>query len=787
MPSPSGSDAVSHQLQERVKELRTLRSVLSSLVPELASSPAGLRAALRERLEIVVKHIPQGWQFPDATVAWIRFDEVEVWAGPPSGDPSEAGRPHLLPPGRPSLTAPIHLANKERGEIGVALLDPPAASASGEDPFLPEERDLLASLADAVGSFLAREDGRLGVERTTETLRAILNAAPLPIVQLDADGRVRDWNPRAASVLGLALDLAGGETLPLMLPEEGDGMEATRRLLEGISEGEGAHELRLLRADKTVGDFLAHTARARVPGEECAHFVLLLDDVTDKRERESDRERLRRAISEAGESVLVADEEGLVVYVNPAWSRETGYPFSAVKGGKMHDVRLKQLGDDESTREVSGIIDEVVEAGRTWRGRVRLRRADGTEYTKSLTFSPVRDEMGRNQGYVSIGRDVSREEELEARLEVARRVQAAGQLAVGVAHDLNNLLQVVSGHVSVLKEGGVDPSIAGADLQEIERAVGRGAALTRHLLSFGRSREPRVRVVDLRLLIGEMHLMLSQALGPEVELVVEMGEAPLPVRADPQDLEQVLLNLTLNARDAMGGVGRFALSVELPPGSDFTEVRVQDNGPGIQPEHRERIFEPFFTTKGVGHGTGLGLSTSRQILQAMGGDIVLEEEESDGAVFRVRLPRARPEELGPAGPQLSRKEGDSRGHERILVAEDEDAVRGVLCRVLRSRGYEVAEAEAVEEVQKLLREEARPDLLLLDIILPGGGAGTILKMMEGASPAPLPVVLMTGLSREEAVRAHGISAKLPLLEKPFVLEELLSRIRTTLDDRASGR
>ena len=424
-------------------------------------------------------------------------------------------------------------------------------------------------------------------------------------------------------------------------------------------------------------------------------------------------------------------------------------------------------------------------------------RKDGSEFPAEISLSSIETEEGI-LATVAV-RDVSeraeseRERALHEQLAQAQRLESVGQLAGGIAHDFNNILGVIMNYAEFVGDD-LDPeSQTRKDVEEIRRAAERAAALTRQLLIFSRREVVKAELLDLRDVVSELENLLRRALGERVELQTHFGE-PCLVEADPGQIEQVLVNLAVNARDAMPDGGRLVIEVErsdldreyadmhpdTAPGA-YVRLKVSDTGVGMDAETVQRAFEPFFTTKGKGEGTGLGLATVYGIVTGAGGRIDIYSEPGMGTTVKIHLPESSAAATASEAPAQGRPAG--RG-EVVLVVEDEPDVRRMAERILSKGGYNVLSTSGGEEALEVCRQKDQPiDLLLTDVIMPGMLGTALVEQARQVRPG-LGVVFMSGYSHEvlapEALAAQGSAA---FIEKPFNAAELLRTLREILEAR----
>ena len=509
-------------------------------------------------------------------------------------------------------------------------------------------------------------------------------------------------------------------------------------------------------------------------------------DITARKRAEEERSRLAMAIDQAQETVVITDVEANILYVNPAFEKTSGYGPAEALGKNPRILR--------SGRHDAAFYEqmwETIQRGEVWRGRLHNRRKDGTVYDEEATISPVRDESGRIVNYIGVKLDVTREAELQAQLSQAQKLESIGRLAGGVAHDFNNLLTVINGYSKLLlsKIAPADPQAEG--LREIHKAGERGAALTRQLLAFSRKQVMQPRVLDLNRVVADMESLLERLMSADVEVSLLLAPQRPNVHADPHQLEQVIMNLAVNARDAMPHGGRLVIETQLleggesqvriRPGSSagrFAMLAVSDNGTGMDHATRDRIYEPFFTTKET--GTGLGLSMVQGIVEQSGGKIHVETQPGGGTTFRIYLPAL-------SQPAVEVAAGDSAierpGSETILVVEDQPEVGNYVSAVLKARGYPVIQVTAASEALDLCTREKGVHLVITDVVMPHMSGKQLAAELSRVRPE-IKVLFMSG---------HVDNPSLDLLEKeqfihkPFAPDELAAKVRELLAPPCTAR
>lgn len=532
------------------------------------------------------------------------------------------------------------------------------------------------------------------------------------------------------------------------------------------------------------------------------HMVSLLQAFSGRAGAEIERRRaeekllrLTAAINQADESVVITDTEGFIEYVNPAFGTISGYsPEEAV--GLKPSVLKSGLHDDAFYKE----LWERISSGRPWQGRMKNKRKDGSLYTEESTISPVFDDSGSIVNYVAVKRDITRELLLEEQFLQSQKMEAVGRLAGGVAHDFNNILQTILGFCGILLLETTGQESLRQEVLEIQNAAKHAGDLTRQLLAFSRKQSVAYTKLNLNETIADSEKMLSRLLEAGVQLLFEPAPGLETVKSDASQIGQVVMNLVVNARDAMPNGGRIIIRTEnvdvgnadvavMPharPGR-FVCLSVSDSGTGMDKDVLDHLFEPFFTTKAVdSKGTGLGLAVIYGIVQQHKGWIDVESELGTGTTFRIYLPACdgNGDPVPPNAHAVKEAAGSCGRGERILLVEDDEEVNRLTAIVLRDAGYAVFSAKDAEQAMELFeQEDGRFDLLFSDVVLPDCSGIRLADSLVGAK-TDLPVVLFSGYSdkrvRLEEIRNKGFS----YLKKPFHLTTMLSAVRKAMADKA---
>jgi PAS domain S-box-containing protein len=497
---------------------------------------------------------------------------------------------------------------------------------------------------------------------------------------------------------------------------------------------------------------------------------------------------LYSAIEQSADMVLITDSLGVIEYVNPAFEKITGYARAEVVG---QTPRILKSG--EQSPELYRELWAKIGAGEVYRGVLVNRKKTGESFVVEKTITPVRNAVGRITHFISNDRDISERRRLEAALFQAQKMDAIGLLAGGVAHDFNNLLLVISSYAELMQDSIGPEHRLHRNVQEILSASRRAADLTRQLLAFGRKQTQTLQILNLNTVLHEISRMLPRLIGEDVELTIAPDADLGKVKLDPVQLEQIVMNLAANARDAMPAGGKLTITthnVELgdayvqtrtvvPPGQ-YVLLEVSDNGHGIDAEHLPHIFEPFFTTKEKGKGTGLGLATVYGIVKQSGGFIWVYSELGLGTTFRIYFPRAEPRARKTSESDSMHAAVDLRGSETVLLVEDETAVRHPACEFMKRCGYNVIEArDGLQAVEAAARHAGPIDLMVTDVVMPGMSGGQLAELLAEKYPK-MKVLFISGYSEKVVLRHNILDVQTNFLQKPFTLKSLGGKVREVM-------
>ena len=636
-------------------------------------------------------------------------------------------------------------------------------------------------------SYLAarRNDARQSVgHEDCAFLKLFSSSSDLITISNRDDGTLLDVNESFLRVTGYKRDFVLGHTgLELGLWPSADDWA---RMAEELERGP-VNNLEVVFSTSTgerrSGLMSAQTINLR--NKEC--LLTIVKDTTDGTQTKAELGRLRAVVERSKEAVLITDVDGTILYANPAFTEITGCAHEQARG---RNPRFLKSGKQDAA--FYRRLWDTLLAGRIWQGEMTNRRQDGTHYVQETTIIPVQDSHGSINHFIAIGLDVTEQQHTEAQLRQAQKMEAVGRLAGGVAHDFNNLLTVISGYTQWMKEQLEKDGPLQAYCEEILQAGERAAALTRQLLTFSRRRLVIPQVIDLNTVVVNLGKMLKRLIGEDIELVMAAQHDLWKVKADRGLMEQVIANLAVNARDAMPRGGKLSIQTSNctldenfaranigSTAGPHVMLSVSDTGVGMDAETLAHIFEPFFTTKGEGEGTGLGLATVYGIVKQCEGSIGVDSEPGQGSTFRIYLPRC--DEPMAEVVKAKKHAKSTKASETVLVVEDEEGVRSLVCESLRLTGYNVLEADGPRTALATIQRYANPiHMLLTDVVMPQMSGQAVAECMSEHHPETR-VLYMSGYTDDAIIRNEILNTDAFLLRKPFSPSGLLVKVREVLD------
>jgi PAS domain S-box-containing protein len=513
-------------------------------------------------------------------------------------------------------------------------------------------------------------------------------------------------------------------------------------------------------------------------------------DITRQRLAEEQFYRLSRAVEQSPVSIVITDLDGRAQYVNSK--------FTAVSGHTLEDIldqSIEVLRDGHPDQASFDNFWATIRTGGEWRGELSTRRADDSTVWESVKVSSLRGPSGDITNFLCLREDITERKKLEHELRQAHKMESLGTLAGGIAHDFNNLLAIINGYSEFCQQGVHEPAVLQKSLREIHRAAQRASGLVRQILTFSRKTEVRFSPVDLNQLARDLVNLLSETFPRTVAIHLALQDRLPPLLADQNQVQQIVLNLCVNARDAMPSGGSITLATSVKPGASLRQLgaepsrnyaclEVSDTGTGMSVEVRQRIFEPFFTTKQGNQGTGLGLAVVYGIVVGHQGFIDVDSTLGVGSTFRVYLP------LAEAAAAMTAQAGPTEfpgGTESLLIVDDEESLRALLATALTRKGYRTRTAASGLEAIELLGDTTQPfDAVLLDLNMPGASGVDVLKVIRICRPA-LKVVVISGHLTSAARAEFEQLGQRSFIQKPYRLDEIGRHLRALLEGETPSR
>jgi two-component system, cell cycle sensor histidine kinase and response regulator CckA len=650
------------------------------------------------------------------------------------------------------------------------------------------EKNMDGSPLRMVGTHLditARKLAEEELQQKTELISSLFQASPLAMIALDREGIVTLWNPAAERMFGWTENEALGCLNPVVPEEKQDEF---RGLQEILFRGESFSGLELTcrKKDGTAVEISLSTAPLTGLDGKIVRNLAVIADITHRKRAEEVQRRLATAIEQSIESVMITDGSGNIQYVNPAFVNISGYSSEEVVG---HKPRF--LKSDQHDKAFYKDMTATIRSGEAWKGRLVSKRKDGKLYHEDVTISPVRNSAGQIINYVDVGHDVTQRVQLEKQLVQAQKMEAIGTLAGGIAHDFNNLLQIILGYSELVLLDQTEKDRRHQELQAIRQAASRGGDLVKQILTFSRRVETNPRPINLNAEVKQAQKLLVRTIPKMIDIQLLLADDLKIINADPGQIEQILLNLAVNAQHAMPEGGKIVIQTEntildteycethldVKPG-EYALLTVSDTGHGMEKGVLDHIFEPFYSTKTPGEGTGLGLAMVFGIVKGHGGHVECYSEPDEGATFRIYLPALEAVERNDVETS---QEMPAFGTETILLVDDEALIIELGKRILSRAGYTVLTASKGKEALEVYRSRRDEiSLVILDLIMPEMGGKQCLEEILRIDPEAR-VLIASGYAAESLPRETTVGGAVGFIRKPYKMEEMLRVIRKVLD------
>ena len=634
-------------------------------------------------------------------------------------------------------------------------------------------------------------------KQADEQVRKLSNAveqSPSLFTITDTEGIIEYVNPAFTVATGYESEEAIGKKMSFLQSGE-TPLEAYESLWQTITSGKVWRGI--LRNKRKSGELYwdqltispVHDTHGVV-----TNFIGIGQDVTDQKRAEERLRKLSSAVEQSVSLIVITNPEAVIEYVNPAFTLLTGYEAKEVIG---KNPNVWQSG--ETSLEIYEDLWRTIKSGKIWKGVLKDKKKNGEFFWSNLTVSPILDANRVVTHFVGTGMDVTVQRETERQLIQARKMDTVGQLTGGIAHDFNNILGIVMGNLELLERQVADDSGMSDRVQKAIRGTERGASLTKKLLGFSRQDAVERRLTEVNVFIDSLHELIAKSVTPSIRVEQHLADDLWSVEIDPGEFEDALLNLALNARDAMPAGGALVIEtankfldeayLKRSPqakAGEFVMISLSDTGTGMTDEVIEKAFEPFFTTKEQGKGTGLGLSMVYGFVKRSGGHVKIYSEAREGTTIRLYLPRAREGASADEGT-TDTEDRLPGGNETILVIDDEADLVDVAVAHLEGLGYRTFSANDGKQALKILEDHEDIDLMFSDIIMPGGLDGYKLAQAALKIRPALKILLTSGFARRREELTNGENAAATalagrLLHKPYNRSELAMAVRRTLDE-----
>jgi two-component system cell cycle sensor histidine kinase/response regulator CckA len=658
-------------------------------------------------------------------------------------------------------------------------------------PVLDDAGQIVAAVAIVV-DLTDQRKAETAVRITDERLKFVARATTDVIWDWDIMTNALVWNDSVETVFGHKQNQIYPEIQWWHDHIHPDDRERVITGIRGILDQGGtswSDQYRYRRADDSYANVMDRGYVARDSGGIAIRMIGAMTDISERSRSEAAIRFQAQLLNAVQQAVVATDPEGIVIFWNKFAELLYGWTAEEAVG-----QTIQELTPSPFLRDHGAEIMERGAAGGSWTGEFLVQGKSGKAFPALLTTSPVLDERGTVLGFVTVSIDLTERRNLEEQFRQSQKMDAVGRLAGGIAHDFNNLLTVIRLNTEIIMEGFDPTDPRSEDVMQIRSAAERASGLTRQLLAFSRKQILQPRVLDMNSVVGNVEPMLRRLIGEDVTISSTCSARGYVV-ADPGQLDQVLVNLVVNARDAMPQGGRITIetrNVELDENytsehapvvaGRYVMLSVGDNGVGMNRDTREHAFDPFFTTKEAGKGTGLGLATVYGIVKQSGGYVWIYSEPALGTTLKLYFPEVSASAAFSTSEPRTASKDTKRGSETILLVEDEEAVRGLTSRILEKQGYRVLAAQHGREAMEIAsKESGRIDLVLTDVVMPGMNGRGLVERLTGIRPR-IKSLYMSGYTDDDIIRRGFIEPSRSFLQKPFTSDNLLQTVRKVLDE-----
>lgn len=651
--------------------------------------------------------------------------------------------------------------------------------------FIPDMKRKTSG--EIVGSWInitKRKTVEEALRHSEESYRLLVENLSDSIFSLDEKGIIKYMSPAGERIFDQKISEIIDKPLSKFVYPE-DLSEWKLKFKKIISGDSGSCDYRILTKDKAIRH-VRSSCRPVYTNNHLTSITGIMTDITVQKRNEEEINKLSRAVEQSPSSVIITDINGNIEYVNNKLTEVVGYNREELIGV---NARIFKSGHMENS--VYEELWSTILSGKNWHGELKNKRKDGTIILEDVIISPIKNNKGTITHFVGLREDVTQQRLLEEQLRQSQKMEAIGHLAGGVAHDFNNLLTVISGYSDLILRDIPKDHRHFEKLYQVKLSGQRAEGLTRQLLAFSRKQIMKPVVLDINSLISEMEKMLKRIIGEDIDLMTAYAKDLLRVKADPGQIEQVILNLVVNSRDAMPNGGKLIIETKnILLDSEYisyhpeaktgmhTVISVSDTGTGISEQIQTQIYEPFFSTKEKGKGTGLGLSTVYGIVMQSGGHIDMSSEPNIMTTFNIYLPSLKENAL--TKEEQSNQNIDQGKKETILIVEDEDTVRQFILAVLNKYNFNVIVAKDSKDALRIVKTyKKKIHLLLTDVIMPGM-SGKILSEEISKILPKIKIIFMSGYT-DDAIVQHGVLEDgINFIQKPFTPQSLIKQIKEVL-------